>query len=202
MKSSGIQALNRQKALDNYVQEESVALKNQIATLQAQLLEKDKIITSQGNTINQTNNQLSSMQNTLSAKNSEITSLQKELSTYKNSMTNLEKSLKQKNNIIEMVSKNVEELRLEKQKLREDKNALKNLLSSNEEKLKEKEFQQKEFQLSLIQKPINEFDESNIDIDKIFELVKENQTIKSEYINQEESHLVGENSSFVVIKNE
>jgi len=72
MKSSGIQALNRQKALDNYVQEESVALKNQIATLQAQLLEKDKIITSQGNTINQVNNQLSSLQNTLSAKNSEI----------------------------------------------------------------------------------------------------------------------------------
>ena len=197
MKSSGIQALNRQKAIDNYVQEESVALKNQIATLQAQLLEKDKIITSQGNTINQANSQLSSLQNTLYAKNSEINSLQKELSTHKNSMTNLEKSLKQKDNIIEMVSKNVEELRLEKQELKEDKNMLKNLLSSNEVKLKEKESQ-----FSLIQKPISEFDESNIDIDKILDPVKGNQTIKSEYIDQEESNLVGENSSFVVIKND
>lgn len=186
MKSSGIQALNRQKAIDNYVQEESVALKNQIATLQAQLLEKDKIITSQGNTINQTNNQLSSMQNTLSAKNSEINSLQKELSTYKNSMTNLEKSLKQKDNIIEMVSKNVEELRLEKQELREDKNALKNLLSSAEEKLKDKDFQ-----LSVLEKQSLKLEESNI-LD-----VFGKDTVKSEYIDHE-SNLAGENSFEVI----
>ncbi len=189
MKSSGIQALNRQKAIDNYVQEESVALKNQIATLQAQLLEKDKIITSQGNTINQTNNQLSSMQNTLSAKNSEINSLQKELSTYKNSMTNLEKSLKQKDNLIEMVSKNVEELRLEKQELKEDKNVLKNLLSSAEEKLKDKDFQ-----LSVLEKQSLKLEESNI-LD-----VFGKDTVKSEYIDHE-SNLSGENS-FEVIKND
>lgn len=190
MKSSGIQALNKQKALDSYVQEESFELKNQITRLQAQLLEKDKVIVSQGNTINQINNQLNSLQNTLSAKNNEINSLQKEMLSYKNSMTSLEKSLKQKDNIIELVSKNVEEIRLEKQELKEDKKILKNLLFSTEEKLKEKEFQ-----LSLLEKSSYKLEESNKDISQF----------AGEHISQVEDmekSLVGDSSSFVVIEND
>ena len=195
MKHQGYLELQRKKEAEALVQNELANLRNQVATLQAQNLEKDKVINSQGYTINQVNNQLNSLQNVISNKNTEIGSLQKEITTHKKSINTLEQSLKQRDSIIELISKSVDDLRLEKQELREENKNLKDLLSSNEEKLKEKDFQ-----LSLIQKPISGLDESNIDIDKIFDPFKGNQTIQSEYIEKSESKLVGENSSFLILE--
>jgi hypothetical protein len=50
-----------------------------------------------------------------------------------------------------------------------------------------------------MQKPISEIDESNIDIDKILDPFKGNQTVQSEYIEISESKLVGEKSSFSIL---
>ena len=192
MKSSGVQALNRQKALDNYVQEESIRLKNQIADLEIQLTERDQMINSQASTINQLQRQLSSLQNSLSSKTNENAMLQKELLPVKKSITDLEQSLKQKDNIIELMSKSFDEVRLEKHELKEKLDVYKNRIK------------ERDFQLSLIQKPISEFDKSNIDIDKIFDPFKENQTIKSEYtyIDQKESNLIGDISDFNIIESD
>lgn len=195
MKHQGYLELQRKKEAEALVQNELTALRNQVAMLQSGIFEKDKIINSQGHTINQVNSQLSSLQNSVSTKNNEINCLKQEINQYKNSMTVLESSLHQKDNILELVYKSIDDLRIEKQELKEENKNLKSLLSSNEEKLKEKDFQ-----LSLIQKPISGLDESNIDIDKILDPFKGNQTVQSEYIEKSESKLVGENSSFVILE--
>lgn len=206
MKLKGLQDLNQKIALNNYVQGESVSLKNQIANLQAQLFEKDKIITSQKNTINQTNNQLSSVKLLLSNKdiellnkNNEFATLQKEIVTYKQSIIDSGHSLNQKDNIIDLISKSIDGLRLEKQELKNDNKTLKNLLSFNEKKLKEKDLK-----LSMLQKPIDDFNGSDLDIEKILDPLKEIHIVQSIYpsedIEKSDSKMVGEDSGFIIME--
>jgi hypothetical protein len=119
-----------------------------------------------------------------------------EISVFKNSLLTMQSELKQKDNIIELISRSVDDLCLEKQELKEDNKVLKNLASSHEEKLKEKELQ-----FSLFQKSINGLNESNIDIEQIFDPFNNNQTIQSEYIEKSEYKLGGDNSSFTIMEN-
>jgi hypothetical protein len=95
----------------------------------------------------------------------------------------IQSELKQKDNIIELISKSVNDLRLEKQELKEEKMSLNNLLSLNEEELKEKDLE-----ISLLKKLESEF---NIDSEQISDLLKNNCTVQS--IEQPESELVGDN---------
>ena len=196
MKHQGYLELQRKKEAEALVQNELANLRNQVATLQAQNLEKDKVVNLQTNTINQLNSQLSSLQNNLSAKNSQINSLQNELSIYKNSSSNINQSLKQKDNMIELLTKNVEEMRLEKQELKEDKKHLKDLLASTEDKLKKKDLQ-----LSSFEKQSNKLNES-----EVLGIFKEGNTVQSIYPSdydckeKAESKLLAENSSFVNIE--
>jgi hypothetical protein len=119
-----------------------------------------------------------------------------EISVFKNSLLTMQSELKQKDNIIELISRSVDDLCLEKQELKEDNKVLKNLASSHEEKLKEKELQ-----FSLFQKSINGLNESNIDIEQIFDPFNNNQTIQSKYIEKSEYKLGGDNSSFIIMEN-
>lgn len=191
MKHQGYLELQRKKEAEALVQNELANLRNQVATLQAQNLEKDKVVNAQSNSINQLNSQLSSLQNNISAKNSQINSLQNELSAYKNSTINIEQSLKQKDSMIELLTKNVEEMRLEKQELKEDKKYLKELLASTEDKLKEKDLH-----LSILEKQSNKLD--GLNISGIFKDGTVQSIYPSDYNYKEkhESKLVAENSSF------
>ena len=172
----------------------------EINNLKLELNNKNNIIAQKNNEINIITGKQSSLFQQkdieLTSKDKEINRQQLEMSVFKNSLLTIQSELKQKDNIIDLISKSVDDLRLEKQELKEDNKVLKNLASSYEEKLKEKELQ-----FSLFQKSINGLDESNIDIDQILDPFKGNQTIQSEYIEKSESKLGGDNSSFTIMEN-
>jgi chromosome segregation ATPase len=172
----------------------------EINNLKLELNNKNNIIAQKNNEINIITGKQSSLFQQkdieLTSKDKEINRQQLEMSVFKNSLLTIQSELKQKDNIIELISKSVDDLCLEKQELKEDNKVLKNLASSHEEKLKEKELQ-----FSLFQKSINGLDESNIDIDQILDPFKGNQTIQSEYIEKSESKLGGDNSSFIMMEN-
>ena len=172
----------------------------EINNLKLELNNKNNIIAQKNNEINIITGKQSSLFQQkdieLTSKDKEINRQQLEMSVFKNSLLTIQSELKQKDNIIDLISKSVDDLCLEKQELKEDNKVLKNLASSYEEKLKEKELQ-----FSLFQKSINGLDESNIDIDQILDPFKGNQTIQSEYIAKSESKLGGDNSSFIMIEN-
>jgi chromosome segregation ATPase len=202
------------KSVGSKAKEEVFILQNQLQNLLSETSRKDAEINnlklelnSKNNIIIQKNNEINTVigkQSNLfnqkaieiSSKDQEIKGLQSEISVYKNSLLSAQKELKQKDNIIELISRSVDDLRLEKQELKEDNKVLKNLASFYEEKLKEKELQ-----LSLFHKSINGLDESHIDIDQILDPFKGNQTIQSEYIEKSESKLGGDNSSFIMMEN-
>jgi chromosome segregation ATPase len=159
----------------------------EINNLKLELKQKDNIIAQKNNEINIIAGKQSSFFQQkdieLSSKDKEIKGIQSEISIFKNSLLIIQSELKQKDNIIELISKSINDLRLEKQELKEEKMSLNNLLSLNEEELKEKDLE-----ISLLKKLESEF---NIDSEKISDLLKNNCTVQS--IEQPESELVGDN---------
>lgn len=172
----------------------------EINNLKLELNNKNNIIAQKNNKINIITGKQSSLFQQkdieLTSKDKEINRQQLEISVFKNSLLTMQSELKQKDNIIELISRSVDDLCLEKQELKEDNKVLKNLASSHEEKLKEKELQ-----FSLFQKSINGLNESNIDIEQIFDPFNNNQTIQSKYIEKSEYKLGGDNSSFIIMEN-
>jgi chromosome segregation ATPase len=107
----------------------------EINNLKLELKQKDNIIAQKNNEINiMTGKQSSFFQQKdieLSSKDKEIKGIQSEISIFKNSLLIIQSELKQKDNIIDLISKSVNDLRLEKQELKEEKMSLNNLLSLN-----------------------------------------------------------------------
>jgi|TARA_R110000744_G_scaffold94223_3_gene181956 chromosome segregation ATPase len=101
----------------------------EINNLKLELKQKDNIIAQKNNEINiMAGKQSSFFQQKdieLSSKDKEIKGIQSEISIFKNSLLIIQSELKQKDNIIELISKSVNDLRLEKQELKEEKNVSK-----------------------------------------------------------------------------
>jgi len=131
MKHLGAKQLQQKIAMQKYIQEESIRLKQQISTMQKQLQEKDSIILSQQNQLSQKDNNLIqktqqlneahtklysslNIKKTLEFKELQIKELQDKVNNNKQHITNLESIIAQKDNMLGSLTKTICDLRAEK----------------------------------------------------------------------------------------
>lgn len=116
--------------------QEPIILREQIASLQNLLAQKDNQILALKNELNQKNTYLSQKDNQLNSlsnqnsysiveKDKEITELKAQIEIYKNSALSIHKELSQKDFLIEFMSKNIDELKAEKSELKEENKVIK-----------------------------------------------------------------------------